>query len=780
MKLSNAVFILYLCLLLLEFNHLQAQTLQVSLSSDTKVNRTTKGGTATIFFDSSIKDLNIVCTEENPNESIIKINDHQWFVNIEVNKDIETDGVCYRNYLLKCSASAEYCLTTDAISPNQVLYYTITLPNELEPQLLKLRGRTVSEKALRQLQDGNSVLAANIMLELLPSKEKNIPYLPEYEEILFSIYDSLMTSQWYPITIKGHLGEIMSSAFSDDGSLLVTGSNDKSARVWDMRTGMEHSNLRMMHSTSVENVAVSQNKKNVVTQTLYSDSLYLWSLGNNGIQPYFIGIGESPFFIGNDKVGYKHVKKHEKYNLLQVDGLSIYNIVNDKTDSIVGYHSVYISKDMKNKVMLTEVPDNEKYNNIGFFMEIVCPKGNEIFQIPDIHIIEAKFSPNNKYFAIRSNNRLDIIDLTTLSVCKTLEDSDLFDYVFSNDDEYIIFCCLNKENNIVRIWDINKGELINRIQLPWEVTSLSISNKGLLFVGGRNGQGKFWKYDCPYDSQNNLLPLLDCGNIRFFKNGDAFLIKEDKIEKEIADRKYSLFCKIEVCGTEIFNNDKIVAVSTYDVSYKDTSSEYGSYITQIHNKDGKLLFFIPNETLALAANNPWIITGEKEIYDYKNNHIVMSLKGHYNNLTCGGFMYNDSIAVTGSYDHTVRFWDVKLESELLERRITLDNSVYDILINEDNGYIFISDDENLIHICNLEYGNIIKSIKLPGNLIYMQYDEAESILKCLVERSHVYPEWNAICDIFQYKIPSICDIVEELHKYRYNLSAEERVKYNLE
>lgn len=106
--------------------HLQAQTLQVALSSAPKVNRATTGGTATIFFDSDIEDLSIVCTEENPNEPITKINDHQWFVNIDVNKDIKADGICYRNYLLKCAASAEYFLTTDEIAPNQVLYFCLT------------------------------------------------------------------------------------------------------------------------------------------------------------------------------------------------------------------------------------------------------------------------------------------------------------------------------------------------------------------------------------------------------------------------------------------------------------------------------------------------------------------------------------------------------------------------------------------------------------------------------------------------------------------------------
>ena len=156
MRRNSIIRFLLVCLLTVAYGHLQAQTLQVTLSPDkSKVDRSTKNGTATIFFDSSIEDLSIVCTDENPDEVITKINDNLWFTHIDVNKDIEADGVCYRNYLLKCSASAEYYLTTDTIGPNQVLYYTITLPNELEPKYLEEKARNIAKEAEKLIDDGD-------------------------------------------------------------------------------------------------------------------------------------------------------------------------------------------------------------------------------------------------------------------------------------------------------------------------------------------------------------------------------------------------------------------------------------------------------------------------------------------------------------------------------------------------------------------------------------------------------------------------------------------------
>lgn len=116
----------------ISFEILQAQTLKVALSPDkSKVDRSTNNGTATIFFDSNVDNLSIVCTDENPEEPIQKIGNKLWFTHINVKKDIEADESCYRNFLLKSPSSAEYYLTTPEIGFNQVLYYTVVLPDKI-------------------------------------------------------------------------------------------------------------------------------------------------------------------------------------------------------------------------------------------------------------------------------------------------------------------------------------------------------------------------------------------------------------------------------------------------------------------------------------------------------------------------------------------------------------------------------------------------------------------------------------------------------------------------
>lgn len=136
MRNRNAILICVIAKLLSGSVFMQAQTLKVELSPDkSKVDRSVSNGTATIFFESNVDDLSIVCTDENPDESILKFGDKFWVMHVNPKKDLDLDNVCYRNFLLKSPSSAEYYLTTPEIGNNQVLYYTVVLPNQFSTTL---------------------------------------------------------------------------------------------------------------------------------------------------------------------------------------------------------------------------------------------------------------------------------------------------------------------------------------------------------------------------------------------------------------------------------------------------------------------------------------------------------------------------------------------------------------------------------------------------------------------------------------------------------------------
>lgn len=445
MRRSRFFFILLTSLLTMGFEYMQAQTLQVALSSAPKVNRTTSGGTATIFFDSSIEDLNIICTEENPNEPITKINDHQWFVNIDVSKDVEAEGICYRNYLLKCSASAEYYLTTDPIVPNQVLYYTITLPNELEPQLLKAKSKNVSEMANQLVKDGDSYLASLLVLSVLPSnlQEPDKPYTIEAERALRN--SSILNNA----ILRGHEDYVDAVDFNSNGSLIVSGGWDGQVILWDAKSGAMVKRLVKLSKQITEvrflpndsSVVYSSMDGTVQIRNIYSGKLEGYFASDGPVQSMTIDDNSKYVASGTDKyITVWDINTQEQILKINAHERSIYSLAfSPKSKQIV-------SSSADGTVKLW---DYQKGELLSVIISNSSPRS-------------ATFSHNGQYVATASlGEGVQIWNTQTGKLEKQISTGGYQYICFSPDDEYIMCSCFG--DGIIKIWNVNTSNLVREL-----------------------------------------------------------------------------------------------------------------------------------------------------------------------------------------------------------------------------------------------------------------------------------------------------------------------------
>lgn len=106
-----------------------AQTLNVTLSpDDKKVNRNTRDGVSTIVIDSKVKGLTV---DNGTDDQWMKPTDNLFVYLVDTKRDIEAGyEYSHRNFILNSPNSAEYLLEIEEILPNQVLYYTVILPEQ--------------------------------------------------------------------------------------------------------------------------------------------------------------------------------------------------------------------------------------------------------------------------------------------------------------------------------------------------------------------------------------------------------------------------------------------------------------------------------------------------------------------------------------------------------------------------------------------------------------------------------------------------------------------------
>ncbi|MCI0538948.1 MAG: serine/threonine protein kinase [Verrucomicrobiales bacterium] len=96
-------------------------------------------------------------------------------------------------------------------------------------------------------------------------------------------------------TLRGHGGPIIAAAYSPDGRRIVTGSADKTARVWDEATGKELLSLSG-HTASIRAAAFSSNGQQIVTGS--SDGkVKVWSAATGANPLTFNGQSDRVFAV---------------------------------------------------------------------------------------------------------------------------------------------------------------------------------------------------------------------------------------------------------------------------------------------------------------------------------------------------------------------------------------------------------------------------------------------------------------------------------------------------
>jgi eukaryotic-like serine/threonine-protein kinase len=127
-------------------------------------------------------------------------------------------------------------------------------------QALQAQSRLLTEAAAQRLKDADVASAQGIILEVLTNPRFTAVRTPAAN----SVFQDIRAADVQLAVLPGHGDSVFFAAYSPDGTRIVTASNDRTARIWDARTGAQLAVLSG-HGGSVDNAAYSPDGTRIVT-----------------------------------------------------------------------------------------------------------------------------------------------------------------------------------------------------------------------------------------------------------------------------------------------------------------------------------------------------------------------------------------------------------------------------------------------------------------------------------------------------------------------------------
>jgi WD40 repeat protein len=521
--------------------------------------------------------------------------------------------------------------------------------------------------------------------------------------------DKIMQLKAEPVTSdawgKKEFTEAQTVTYSANGEYIIAGSIDRTAIVWDAKTGKE---LKKYHqsrydcSGCLEDAFITPDNKYVLSANSDSVQIFDFKTGKllNGLTKQSGSINS--LSISTDGKYVSAVQYGSAYVWDFKTGKVVFES-DDKTHDII---SVSISPDSKYLVTGNEMRTANIYNISngklaltlkGYLNQIDERLLSNSFMYWASMVNEAKLSKNGKYMAVgRTGNNAKLIDFNTGKIHKTLNghNSMVLSICFSNDSKYFVTGGLDGK---VVLWNVETGAQIRKFNYEdanIAVFSVDVSNDNkLLATADWSGYVNIWDIE----TGKHIKSIKSHGgsaayHIKFTPNG-LYIISAG------LDRKLKLIETDtgEEVRTFIGHTDLVNSIDIDSATNKIITSSWDNTIRVWD-------FYSGLQTLKINAHNggvysarfdtsgKYIVSGGDDylvkLWDATNGTLISSFAGHKGGIGDVYLTKDNKNIISGSRDGSIRVWDTNLKKELVSLTFLNDN---DWFIKTPEGYFDASE-----------------------------------------------------------------------------------------
>jgi len=339
-------------------------------------------------------------------------------------------------------------------------------------------------------------------------------------------------------SLQGHNDSIFSIAISSDNKFIISGSYDKTIKIWDVQTG-ECLKILKGHNGRIESIAISSDNKFIVSGS-GDGTIKIWDVKTGRclktlkLHPIiYINFEEMRFYlnkpiaISSDNQFIISGSSTETIKIWDVQTGECLKTLEGNNDVYI--FSVTISSD--NKFIVSGSGDKT--------IKIWDVQTGECLKILKGHkdwVSSVVISSDNKFIISGSYDKtIKIWDVQTRECLKTLEGHKDFIYsiAISSDNKFIVS---GSGDKTIKIWDVQTGECLKTLEghTSW-VNSVAISSNNKFIVSGSNdGTIKIWnitieeilRENIKFIEFNTLIKLIE-ENLLDLKKIIKFLVKNN-------------------------------------------------------------------------------------------------------------------------------------------------------------------------------------------------------------------------------------------------------------
>jgi WD40 repeat protein len=470
--------------------------------------------------------------------------------------------------------------------------------------------RLAAEADKLMLNNGDTNLIA-----LLSIRSLKMQYTPSGDAIL----SSLTTLEVPPQELKGHTSDLWGVDFSPDGKYVVTSSNDKTVRLWDLATG-ETIRIFSGHTAEVWDVVFSPDGKYLLTGSA-DQTARLWDAMNGETVQVFSG------HIGSvDAVAFSPDGKYVVTTGSTDKTARLWNIASGKTMHIFVGHS-------------------------------------------DL-VIRVAYSPDGKYMLTASvDGTVRLWDPAAGSEVRVFDHPSVPGAIaFSPDGKYIATGC---EDNKVRMWDVNNGELVREFMgHEGFVQGVRFSPNGrFLLTGSADKTVRLWDLSTGQPLRVFGGHADDVQTVTFSPDGKLIATaSNDRIARVWSLQTSPTGIQFIGHGATVWQasfspNGKQLVTASVDTTARiwDTATGRTVKILTGHTNEVRGAVFAPDGRMVLTASRD----GTARLWDAVTGREIRRFEGHTNLVSKAIFSPDAKYIVTTSFDGTARVWDAQTAKTIL-------------------------------------------------------------------------------------------------------------------